>query len=221
MFGSAKSTASDYINATLVSLSDSSRFITTQAPFGVTANDFWTMMYFSRAEIIVSLNDLEEGNVSFTRYWPETQESCATFGDFKVTLESETTPFQCVIQRDFILSKVSDSEETKEVTQFHMLGWEDHDIPSSRVAVLLLCHQLLSQGMSEDKPPLVVQCSDGFGRSGTFCVCLETIKRLTDYGIADISSIARKFKERNKFFIENETQFKFIFEIALDFVLRR
>ena len=179
------------------------------------------MVHFSRAEVIVSLNDLQEDSVVFPPYWPESEVNAAIYGNFKVTLELETTPFPCVIQRDFTLSEVSHPNETVEVTQFHLLGWRDHDVPSSRIAVLHLCRHLSSEWMSEEVPPLIVQCSDGFGRSGTFCVCLETIKRLTRDGITDIPNIARKLKEKNKYFIENETQFRFIFDIALDLVCRQ
>ena len=221
VFGSTKANSSDYINASFVSLSDSSRFITTQAPFGITINDFWTMVHFSKADIIVSLNDLDEGSVLFTQYWPGSETSSVAYGNFKVCLELETTPFPCVIQRDFTLSELANPSETKEVTQFQVLGWEDHSIPSSRIAILQLCRHLVNDWMSEERPPLIIQCSDGFGRSGTFCICLETIKRLKNDGIADIQTIARKFKERNKCFVENEAQFKLIFDIALDFAGRK
>ena len=178
-------------------------------------------MSASKAEAIVSLNGLEEGPVSFTQYWPDSETPIATYGNFKVCLELETNPFPCVIQRDFTLSELGDSSKTTEVTQFQVLGWEDHDIPSSRIAILRLCNHLIQDWMSEETSPLVIQCSDGFGRSGTLCACLESMKQLSSNGIADIPSIVRTFKDKNKFFVENEAQLKFIFDVALDFSCRR
>ena len=213
-------TSSDYINATFISLSVSSRFITTQAPFGITINDFWTMVHLHKAEVIVSLNSLEEGSVFFTQFWPGS-DTPVTYGNFKVSCELEKTPFPCVIQRDFTLSEISSPNEAIEVTQFHVLGWEDHDIPSSRTAVLQLCHHLINDWMSEETPPLIIQCSDGFGRSGTFCICLEAMKLLKNDGMADIQKIARAFKEKNRYFVENEAQFKFIYDVLLDFASRK
>ena len=219
--GSAKRKYSDYINATLVTLNASSKFITTQAPFGITINDFWTMVHCRKVEAIISLNGLEEGSVVFTQYWPGGGTSSATYGNFKITLELETAPFPCVIQRDFTVSEIDNPNETTEVTQFHVLGWDDHDIPSSRSAILQLCQHLINDWMSEETSPLIVQCSDGFGRSGTFCICLEVIKMLKSDGVADIPSIAKTFKEKSRFFVENEAQFKFIFDIALNYACEK
>ncbi len=221
IMGTTKADASDYINATFVTMNDESRFITTQAPFGITVNDFWTMVYFSRAEVIVMLNDTEENSVEFSQYWPGSDSLSATYGNFKVTLELESTPFPCVIRRDFTFSELKNPDLHREVTQFHVLAWEDHDVPSSPFAVLQLSKYLANEYMTTDKPPIIVQCSDGFGRSGTFCACLHTVKQLMTEGKVHIPDVLRKFRKRHMSFVENEVQFKFIFLLARDYLESR
>ena len=214
IIGATKSSMSDYINATFVTMSDESRFITTQAPFGITVNDFWTMVHFSRAEVIVMLNDLQEDSVEFSQYWPEENQLTATYGHFKVSLELESTPFPCVIRRDFTFSELGNDNFTREITQFHVLGWEDHDVPSSKTAILQLTRYLAKEFMKKEKAPIIVQCSDGFGRSGTFSACLHTVKELSTTAKINVPKIVRKFRERHKSYVETEAQFKFIFELA-------
>eukprot|EP00794_Sanderia_malayensis_P007509 gene7509-8342_t len=215
VLGATRADVCDYINASFVTINDECRFITTQAPFGITVNDFWTMVSFSNAEVIVVLN---EADVHFSPYWPGAESVTSTYGNFKVSLELECTPYPSIFRRDFMFSELRRPDVQRELSQFHVRDWEDHGIPSNRSAVLALCKHLASNFMTRNKAPIIVQCSDGFGRSGTFCACLQVVKQLMTKGNAHIPDLVRGLRKRNTSYIETEAQFKFIFQLARDFL---
>ncbi|SAM08316.1 hypothetical protein [Absidia glauca] len=68
-----------------------------------------------------------------------------------------------------------DSKEMKEmatsvVHQLHYLGWADHGIPQETETLLALVRLANQLQPTTDTPPMVVHCSAGCGRTGTFCV---------------------------------------------------
>lgn len=98
------------------------------------------------------------------------------------------------ILREFLVhheDDVSDSDGRK-ITQFHFKAWPDHGVPHDPGAVLgflqdvNLCQSTISEEGS-DMGPIVVHCSAGIGRTGTFIV-IDILLNLIGYqgNISDI-----------------------------------
>lgn len=73
------------------------------------------------------------------------------------------------------------SKETREILHFHYTTWPDFGVPESPASFLNFLFKVRESGsLSREHGPVVVHCSAGIGRSGTFCLvdtCLLLVRR--------------------------------------------
>jgi protein tyrosine phosphatase len=73
------------------------------------------------------------------------------------------------------------SRETREILHFHYTTWPDFGVPESPASFLNFLFKVRESGsLSREHGPIVVHCSAGIGRSGTFCLadtCLLLVRR--------------------------------------------
>lgn len=72
------------------------------------------------------------------------------------------------------------------ITQFHFLAWPDHGVPDESeplLEMMLSANKLHEE--SHSKYPIVVHCSAGIGRTGTY-VIVSTIVELINYSVLKI-----------------------------------
>lgn len=63
------------------------------------------------------------------------------------------------------------TRETREILHFHYTTWPDFGVPESPASFLNFLFKVRESGcLSCDQGPVVVHCSAGIGRSGTFCL---------------------------------------------------
>ena len=82
-----------------------------------------------------------------------------------------------------------------EVTQFHYTAWPDHDVPSNTSSMLNIIKRIRKHHPYADASPLLVHCSAGVGRTGTFIILdimLERIKTEKSFNIYEILQQLRK-----------------------------
>lgn len=76
------------------------------------------------------------------------------------------------------------TQETREILHFHYTTWPDFGVPESPASFLNFLLKVRESGcLSPDHGPVVVHCSAGIGRSGTFCLvdtCLLLVRELCD-----------------------------------------
>lgn len=72
------------------------------------------------------------------------------------------------------------SRETREILHFHYTTWPDFGVPESPASFLNFLFKVRESGsLSREHGPIVVHCSAGIGRSGTFCLadtCLLLVR---------------------------------------------
>ena len=64
---------------------------------------------------------------------------------------------------------------TKQITQIEYLNWPDHGVPSSPSSLLQLAQSTLSQ-----PGPILIHCSAGVGRTGTFIAISNLLRYIDD-----------------------------------------
>ncbi|KAI1295765.1 Receptor-type tyrosine-protein phosphatase alpha [Halotydeus destructor] len=154
----------DYINASYIDgYHQEKKYIATQAPLDHTLVDFWRMTWQTDAKIVVMVcNLIELGKTKCGKYWPE---ESATYGQYKVTMTAKKE-FEDYIVRKFSVVKGNDE---KEVTQYHYISWPDDEVPLSIANFSSMLKMIrASQEYRLEASPVVVHCSAGVGRTGTF-----------------------------------------------------
>lgn len=73
------------------------------------------------------------------------------------------------------------TQEAREILHFHYTTWPDFGVPESPASFLNFLFKVRESGsLSLEHGPIVVHCSAGIGRSGTFCLadtCLLLVRR--------------------------------------------
>ncbi|NXJ15479.1 PTPR2 phosphatase, partial [Odontophorus gujanensis] len=157
---------SDYINASPIMDHDprNPAFIATQGPLPATVADFWQMVWENGCVVIVMLTPLTESGVKQCyHYWPD--EGSNLYHIYEVNLVSEHIWCEDFLVRSFYLKNLQ-TNETRTVTQFHFLSWNDQRVPASTRS-LLDFRRKVNKCYRGRSCPVVVHC-DGAGRSGTY-----------------------------------------------------
>jgi len=208
----------DYINANLVEVPLAGRkYILTQGPLAATVGHFWLMIWEQKSKAVIMLNDLvERGQVKCHQYWPAFigAEDDLDEVRLRVRLVSETKSEHYVLRSCLLTDE--DSQESREVLQFHYTSWPDFGIPQTPASFLKFLFDVRDSGAFDmNVGPPVVHCSAGIGRSGTLClvdsslVLLETGKHSANLTIKDVLMEMRKYRMG---LIQTTDQLRFSYE---------
>ena len=209
------STKKKYINASPINIRDKKNlFISTQGPTENTVEDFWTMIEDYDCNVIVMLCKLfEGGRKKCENYWE------AKVNKYEIKLIKETNLNMHVI-RQFNLKNKSTKKE-KIVYQIHFTGWPDHGIPDTSDGTVFEVFNNINKKVDElnkDGKPIVVHCSAGVGRTGTFVSMYllekEIMQQINDKKSEiriNVFNLVRKIKEMRMYMVQTPIQYKFVY----------
>ncbi|XP_078533352.1 receptor-type tyrosine-protein phosphatase mu-like [Lissotriton helveticus] len=203
----SRSQGDDYINANYIDGYKSPKyFIACQGPSPETVEDFWQMVWQEKSSLIVMLTGLVEQNkVKCEQYWPEQSD---TYGHFRVTLWS-TDMSTSHVTRTFSLQKGNAPEKT--VQQLHYIHWPDHGVPSRPTGLLRLVEQMNAL-KSPDSGPVIVHCSAGIGRTGTFIALDILLKMAQAEQKVDVFQCTRMMREKRVNMVQTRDQYVFLYD---------
>ncbi|KAM7534101.1 hypothetical protein Aperf_G00000112671 [Anoplocephala perfoliata] len=175
----------NFMNGDKKASKNPSVYIAAQAPKEHTVGLFWQAIWDSEVRLIVMLTRIREccGEKCFP-YWPQEQlsatestiethrgESCSeVYGSISVTLHSSESG-NCYIRRVLAIRDTTDDTCTpRHIIQLQMTGWDDFMIPRKDDFYVFLKKYWndLAAVSSNASIPVMVHCSAGVGRTGTF-----------------------------------------------------
>ncbi|XP_062944765.1 receptor-type tyrosine-protein phosphatase-like N isoform X1 [Cynocephalus volans] len=200
---------SDYINASPIVEHDPRMpaYIATQGPLSHTIADFWQMVWESGCTVIVMLTPLvEDGVKQCDRYWPD--EGSSLYHVYEVNLVSEHIWCEDFLVRSFYLKNVQ-TQETRTLTQFHFLSWPAEGTPAS-TRPLLDFRRKVNKCYRGRSCPVIVHCSDGAGRTGTYILIDMVLNRMAK-GVKeiDIAATLEHVRDQRPGLVRSKDQFEF------------
>ncbi|KAM9250428.1 LOW QUALITY PROTEIN: receptor-type tyrosine-protein phosphatase kappa-like [Cariama cristata] len=209
-------TGNGYINASYVDSYRSPRFfIAAQGPLSGTVVDFWQMVWQEKTSVIVMLTGLVEQNkTKCEQYWPEEEQ---VYGDFTVTLNNTRTTTG-LVTRVFCLQKAG-CALPRVVEQFHYLLWPDHGVPRNPAQLLCLVEVVNKRGLEAPAGPVLVHCSAGIGRTGTFIALDFLLKMGKAEGKVDVFHCVQRLREQRVSMVQTKEQYTFLYEVLLEGLL--
>ncbi|XP_067123483.1 tyrosine-protein phosphatase 10D-like isoform X2 [Centruroides vittatus] len=202
---------SDYINANYVSGFNSPReFIVTQGPLHSTRDDFWRMVWEQNCRAIVMLTRcVEKGREKCDHYWPFDMQS-VYYGDIQVTILTESQYAHWTISE----FKICRGEQSRIVRHFHFTTWPDFGVPDPPQTLVKFVRAFRDRVLFDSKP-VIVHCSAGVGRSGTFIALDHILQQIQKYDFADIFGIVREMRMERVWMVQNEQQYICIYQCLL------
>jgi len=206
---------SDYINASYIDgYHYPEEYIATQGPTEETVVDFWRMIWQERSSVIVCLTNLIElGKAKCSQYWPSIGEE--RYGDITVSLVSTDKTAHYLIRTMDI--RHDQSDEVRQISQFHFLSWPDHGTPSRPTALLSLRQRV--RHFYDGKTPMILHCSAGVGRTGCFILIDEMLERSAREGTIDVYNCLQYLRSRRINMVQTEDQYLFVHTALLEAVL--
>ncbi|KAG8186487.1 hypothetical protein JTE90_009242 [Oedothorax gibbosus] len=223
----------DYINANFVDgYCQRNTFISTQGPLPKTFTDFWRMIWEYKVGVIVmTTHTIERCRAKCGQYWPKDEECSEEFGSFVVHNEG----VEDLTDYKMTYLNVTDSKTNQSRRIYHMqfLSWPDYGVPRSALAMLGFRDKVRDKQRDHienlgDKysghpggPPIVVHCSAGIGRTGTFITLDVSICRLESTGLIDVRKTVEKIRSQRAHSIQMPDQYVFCHLALIEYALSR
>jgi protein tyrosine phosphatase len=144
----------------------------------------------------------EKGRIKCAKYWPSKKISLPKFS---VEQTAEDKDLNLIIRK----FNLKDNTNTREITQLHFISWPDHGVPDLDEVYDDFIKMI--EKVDEVDPPVVVHCSAGIGRTGTFMSFYNIHKILEKNNSLSIFNIVRKLKEQRLGSVENILQYKLVY----------
>ncbi|XP_041697904.1 receptor-type tyrosine-protein phosphatase N2-like [Coregonus clupeaformis] len=201
--------SSDYVNASPIMDHDprNPAYIATQGPLPSTVADFWQMVWENGCVVIVMLTTLTESGVKQCyHYWPD--EGSNLYHIYEVNLVSEHIWCDDFLVRSFYLKNMQ-TNETRTVTQFHFLTWLNQNVPESS-RTLLDFRRKVNKCYRGRSCPIIVHCSDGAGRSGTYILIDMVLNKMAKGAKEiDIAATLEHLRDQRPAMVQTKEQFEF------------
>ncbi|KAJ0065543.1 hypothetical protein NL108_013105 [Boleophthalmus pectinirostris] len=206
----------DYINASFIDgYKEAKKYIAAQGPKEETITDFWRMVWEQKSSVIVMVTRCEEGNrPKCAQYWPSLEREAEIFEEFVVKVNAEDQCPDYTI-RHLSLTNKREKNSEREVTHIQFLSWPDHGVPGEP-HLLLKLRRRVNAFKNLFSGPIVVHCSAGVGRTGTYIGIDAMMEGLEAEGRVDIYGYVVQLRRQRCLMVQVEAQYILIHQALLE-----
>ncbi|KAL5016638.1 hypothetical protein ScPMuIL_006227 [Solemya velum] len=205
----------DFINACYIDGYDKEKaYVASQGPVEAMKIDFWRMVWQLDSGIIIMLTNLsEEGKMKCIQYWPD-PDMVHMFDKLHIrTLDEEE--FANFIIRTLEIKKKVGVKKERIIKQFHFTSWPDRGVPKTVTALIDFRNKVCSTRVA-GKGPLIVHCSAGVGRTGTFIGLDYLLHQGQNEKKVDIFSFVNKMRHQRPYMVQTPEQYEFLYDALVE-----
>ena len=92
-----------------------------------------------------------------------------------------------------------------EVTHYHFTAWPDHGVPADKTCMLAFIKRI-RKAHPPTGPPLLVHCSAGVGRTGTFITLDTMLQRMKEENNLNIPEFVKEMRSRRVLMVQTEVR---------------
>ena len=154
------------------------------------------------------------------QYWPK--EGTLSYGPIEVTLLSEVTMANYTLRSLRVkhrkLKKKKWICSERSVAQYHYTGWPDHGTPPDTLPVLSFIRKSVAASPSpaDGGGPIVVHCSAGVGRTGTYIVIDAMLRQAAAKGEMNIFGYLKHIRSQRNHLVQTEEQYIFLHDALVE-----
>ncbi|KAF5922297.1 hypothetical protein HPG69_006899 [Diceros bicornis minor] len=197
---------------------EKNKFIAAQGPKQETVNDFWRMIWEQKSATIVMLTNLKERKEEKCyQYWPD--QGCWTYGNIRVCVEDCVVLVDYTIRKFCIQSQLPDGcKAPRLVSQLHFTSWPDFGVPFTPIGMLKFLKKVKTLNPAH-AGPVVVHCSAGVGRTGTFIVIDAMMDMMHAEQKVDVFEFVSRIRNQRPQMVQTDMQYTFIYQALLEYYL--
>ena len=164
--------------------------------------------------IVMLCREIESGQQKCENYWDN-----ISMTRFKVIEENKESHNMYDIRAIKLISK--NENKGRIVYQIHFYAWPDHGIPDTsdgKIFDVLCGINKLVDEINVNQKPIIVHCSAGVGRTGTFVSMYllekEIMKQINDKCDIiriNVFNLVRKIKEMRMYMVQTPIQYYFVY----------
>nr|BAJ52657.1 protein tyrosine phosphatase [Monosiga ovata] len=208
-------TKGGYINANhVVGSSPSRKYICTQGPMEHTVTDFWQMCWEQLTSVIVMVTELMDGRKEKChRYWPARADTPMPCGPFTVTAKAPRVDGNIHVTE----LSLQHAGTSRTLHHFWYRGWPDFDVPDEADDnILKFVHRVRA---AATPAPIVVHCSAGIGRTGTYIMIDDGMLQLRGpHRVVDIVSSVMALRRQRGGLIQMLQQYHFVHKALAEYL---
>ncbi|XP_074589325.1 protein-tyrosine-phosphatase PTP1 isoform X2 [Curcuma longa] len=215
----SSSKGNGYINASFIGVASGenvSQFIATQGPLPETFEDFWEMIFQYHCPVIVMLTlaDNHKMMKKCADYLPANN-GCGQFGGISVEIKY-TSYVSSLVIRCLEVKHRELAKPALSVLHIQYPEWPDHGVPGDTSAVREILKRTFHVPPKDG--PIVVHCSAGIGRTGTYCAVHNTIQRVLvgDMSSLDLMKTVAEFRSQRIGMVQTLEQYFFCHDAIVD-----
>ncbi len=106
----------------------------------------------------------------------------------------------------FCVQSSEPNSDALTVTHFHFSAWPDHGVPADKTCLIQFVKRVRKNFPYYESPPLLVHCSAGVGRSGTFIVLDSMLERMNKEDSFNIYSFICEMRQKRALMVQTEVR---------------
>lgn len=110
----------------------------------------------------------------------------------------------CPVTLHFVLQKLAPDAGYLQVTQYHYTAWPDHGVPQFATSLLSFVRKVQKTHDKSKGVPLLVHCSAGVGRTGTFIALDTLLDRMRSETSISVFEDAKDMRRRRGFMVQTQ-----------------
>ncbi|VIO94132.1 Uncharacterized protein BM_BM10098 [Brugia malayi] len=207
----------DYIHASYVTISSDLTYICAQGPLLNTIQDFWIMAIQEETNVILQLCQQKENDrEQCSDYLPNETAGWKEYGAVRVRITEPTSGIVTLKKVTRTKIEASYSDKIQKVVHIAYAGWPDHFVPDSAST----CREIYSMlHKYYGRKPIIVHCSAGIGRTGTFVAVELAMAKLRNNETCIVVDVTKKLREQRLHAVQNDLQYLFIYRMMVELLI--
>ncbi|KAK6179422.1 hypothetical protein SNE40_011786 [Patella caerulea] len=208
---------SDYVNACYITGygNTKNKYIASQGPNDVNINEFMRLIWdVKTGKIVMVTNPQELGVIKCLEYWPIDGKT-KSFKKISVKLLAEDI-FAHFTIRTLKINKEGCDPRT--IKHFHYTSWPDKGVPAD-AASLVEFRNKVNKSSTPHPGPMIVHCSAGIGRTGTYLTLDYLIEEGKAEGSVDVVKCISRMRTERVNMVQTLDQYVFLHEAILEWYI--
>ncbi|CAI8002626.1 Receptor-type tyrosine-protein phosphatase F [Geodia barretti] len=168
--------------------------------------------------IVMLTRCFEDGKEKCMQYWPDQTNTSVTRGKFDITVTSLVPSAEYQIRKMQLKSK-SDPEHERTVTHMLYTAWPDHGVPRNAMSLISFIHRVRREHPVSLTTPLLVHCSAGVGRTGTFILLDVAMQQMKREGTLSVFQRLKNMRTQRMKLVQTQAQYVFIHDSLSELVV--